>query len=254
MLSGRRAQLWRHQPEFRRPRHFHEEPELNLVLGGTAVLGVGDRVVTATRGDLLSFAPGQDHILLEASPDLSLFVLALRREVADRVPDWTPQALGSGFRCAEAECERLGALLHDVNGVVDVTASETALGDVFASAVRHSRRNHVLSARVLACVEQDPRLSNATLARRLNTAPSAISRLFHRDLGLTFVEFRARRRLMRFVALVDAGATFLRAALEADFGSYAQCHRVFQRALGCSPQQYFAGQRHSIDEARLPAS
>jgi AraC-like DNA-binding protein len=39
------------------------------------------------------------------------------------------------------------------------------------------------------------------------------------------------------------------AALDADFGSYAQCHRVFRRALRCSPQQYFAGTRESIAQA-----
>ena len=39
------------------------------------------------------------------------------------------------------------------------------------------------------------------------------------------------------------------AALDADFGSYAQCHRTFQRALGCSPRDYFDGNRSVIDSA-----
>jgi hypothetical protein len=39
MQPGHRAQAWRHQPAFLRPRHFHEEPELNLVTRGTATFG-----------------------------------------------------------------------------------------------------------------------------------------------------------------------------------------------------------------------
>jgi AraC-like DNA-binding protein len=84
------------------------------------------------------------------------------------------------------------------------------------------------------------------------TAPAQVSREFHRDLGLTLVEFRARLRLMRFVRLVDKGATMSTAALAAEFGSYAQFHRAFQRALGCSPRDYFRGARSAVEAATEP--
>ena len=75
MLPARRAQVWRHRPEFRRPRHFHREPELNVVVQGSATLGIGTRVQRATTGDVVVFEPGQDHELLEASDDLQLFAV-----------------------------------------------------------------------------------------------------------------------------------------------------------------------------------
>src|SRR5688572_27193116 len=84
MLPGRRAQAWRHQPAFRRPRHFHEEPEINLVTRGSCKMGVGDRPLRLTAGQLVVFQPGQDHELIEASPDLELFVFALRPELHAR--------------------------------------------------------------------------------------------------------------------------------------------------------------------------
>jgi len=90
------------------------------------------------------------------------------------------------------------------------------------------------------------------LGTRLRTTQSRISREFHRDLGLTLVEFRARIRLMRFVELVDSGLSLTAAATDADFGSYAQCHRVFQRALGCAPSAYFAGARAQIEAVTEP--
>jgi methylphosphotriester-DNA--protein-cysteine methyltransferase len=67
----------------------------------------------------------------------------------------------------------------------------------------------------------------------LATAPSFVSRRFHAEFGVPLVEYRARLKLMRFIALVDAGHSVTRAAFAAEFGSYAQFHRVFHRALGC---------------------
>jgi len=43
------------------------------------------------------------------------------------------------------------------------------------------------------------------------------------------------------------GATLNAAAFGADFGSYAQFHRAFQRAVGCSPRDYFSGARFAVE-------
>ena len=64
-----RGHIWHHVPETRRPRHFHAEPELNLIAAGNAVFGVGEATISVSAGDLLWWPPGQDHVLLDASPD-----------------------------------------------------------------------------------------------------------------------------------------------------------------------------------------
>jgi quercetin dioxygenase-like cupin family protein len=84
MLAGRRSQVWRHQPAYRRPRHFHDEPELNLVIAGRGVVGVGDHTLAVAAGESLLFQPGQDHVLLDSSEDFDLFVLAMSPELAER--------------------------------------------------------------------------------------------------------------------------------------------------------------------------
>jgi AraC-like DNA-binding protein len=59
-------------------------------------------------------------------------------------------------------------------------------------------------------------------------------------MGVTLGAYRTRLRLLKFVEAVDAGAdSLLSAALEAGFGSYSQCHRVFHRTLGCAPRAFF---------------
>jgi len=253
MLPGRAAQLWRHQPAFRRPRHFHEEPEVNVVMRGTATVGVGDRTLALAPGELVMFEPGQDHVLLDASPDLELFVVALRPALAERVRGRRPNVLKEKIVLTESEVGGFHDKALSVGEIQDRSAVERELGDLFAALDSRPCTTHVSSRRAVDELRTARDISATELARRLRTGPAQVSREFHRDLGVTLVEFRARLRLMRFVHLVDQGAAMSAAALDADFGSYAQCHRTFKRALGCSPRDYFRGARAAVEQATEPA-
>jgi AraC-like DNA-binding protein len=248
MASDRRAQVWRHQPQFRRPRHFHEEPELNLVVKGRGLVGVGDRVLQVESGDVVLFHGGQDHVLLDASNDFDLFVMALRPELAARAQTLPSLVATPSCRLSPRELSTLTERLSALGSLRDATATEETLTDLFRTASARLSAGHVLSRRALECVRARPSMSGSALAAELRTGLSGMSRRFHRDLGVRFVDYRARVRLMSFVRLVDQGQTFTRAALEADFGSYAQCHRVFQRMLGCAPQEYFGGARTRVND------
>jgi AraC-like DNA-binding protein len=251
MLAGRRAQVWRHQPAFRRPRHFHDEPELNLVVAGRGVLGVGAHVIEVSAGQVLLFHPGQDHVLLDSSDDLELFVVALSPELAERGVGLRALASSRSAALAEPELSATASELAALEQVSDGAVVEGRLVGVFARALKTLPRTHVLSRRALETARREPALPNGALARRLDTDPTSLSRRFHAEVGVPLVEYRARLKLMRFIELVDQGRGLSRAALDAEFGSYAQCHRVFRRALGCSPRAYFAGRRRLVDAETL---
>src|SRR5688572_15032909 len=74
-----RAFVWKYAESIggKRPRHFHREPELNLVVRGSASFCIGNRVVRVSAGELLAFPAGQEHALLDASPDLYLYAVGL---------------------------------------------------------------------------------------------------------------------------------------------------------------------------------
>lgn len=249
MLPGRAAQVWRHQPEYRRPRHFHEETEVNAVVRGSALVGIGDRTLALGPGELVMFEPGQDHVLLEASDDLELFVFALRPALAASARGTLPRILDQKLALRERELGAFRERALAISDMRDGIPVEREVVEFFASLGSHPSASRVSSRRALGQLRTAPGLTAAELARRLRTAPAQLSREFHRDLGLTLVEYRARLRLMRFIGLVDAGASLTAAALDAEFGSYAQCHRTFQRALGCSPSDYFDGVRSLIATA-----
>jgi AraC-like DNA-binding protein len=250
MLDGRRAQVWRHQPSFRRPRHFHAEPEINLVLRGWAKMGVGAGTVELRPGDLIFLSPAQDHVMLEASEDLELFVLAIRPELADRLPVDSIASRPDKVRLDEPLREQVRAELVGLGQILDGGVHEQRLGTLFQSVLCTAPRGQASIRRGFRHLYVHHEAKAQEVADQLGIHVSELSRRFFGDVGVRFVDARARLRLIRFVASVDQGASLTTAAFE-HFGSYAQCHRVFRRCLGCSPRDYFAGTRVLTDEARF---
>src|SRR5204863_1001766 len=91
-----RGHVWHHVPATRRPRHFHAEPELNLIAAGQALFGVGDAIISVSAGDLLWWPPGQDHVLLDASSDLDLYVIGVTPAFSAHVLASPPSGAAGG--------------------------------------------------------------------------------------------------------------------------------------------------------------
>lgn len=212
------------------------------------MLGVGERTLRLSAGELVVLPPALDHELLEASADLSLFVLALTPGLAAKVFDRPAHAAEPQRAFETVGCREPESYFSALSEVRDGASVERALADLFKSTLRASKVRHVLSRRALLAWEKEQSLTETALAARLRVDLGTLSRCLRSDLGARFVEYRSRHRLMRFVSLADGGLPLTAAALEAGFGSYAQCHRVFSRLVGCSPTAYFDGKRAAIAE------
>lgn len=241
-----RAHIWRHAPATRRPRHFHAEPELNLITGGSATFAMGAKLFAVVRGDLLWWPPGQDHVLVDASDDFDLFVIGLTVGFSDRVLADAPDIACIGpiqIRLPTLALAELEAVCLAPGSASDIPAIERKVGDLWREA--HALRRaadpmHVVTRRTMVSLYRQPELGRSDIARRLRAYPTEISRNFHHDMGMTLSAFRSRLRLLRFIQAVDGDApSLLAAALGAGFGSYSQCHRIFQQTFGCTPRSFF---------------
>lgn len=245
----------------RRPRHFHAEPELNLIVAGTATFGIGESVVRASAGELLGFPPGQDHLLLETSPDLYLFAIGMEPKFSSTVlrRERDSVTLPLHIRLGAGD---MRALVARSAAIVDQCGVDQESAELWEHASWLRQRNagrindatHVLTRRTLSLMADEPDIDRELLARKLRASPFAISRYFHHDVGMTLVQYRTRLRLMRFIRLMDEGKENLTsAARTAGFGSYSQCHRVFQAELGCAPRQFFqSGVRQQMQQTYEP--
>jgi AraC-like DNA-binding protein len=241
--------VWKfsHEHGGRRPRHFHAEPEFNFVVAGSATFGIGECVAEVSAGELLAFPPGQDHVLLGTSPDVYLFAIGMDPAFSAKVLGRDRKAVTQPLhiRLPVDECR---ALFSRVSSVVDRNGVEQQTAELWEHAnwLRQKNDNrfgaamHVLTRRTLDILDDAPELERDILARKLQAPPSAISRYFHRDMGLTLVQYRTRLKLLRFIHLVDGGSeNLVIASKAAGFGSYSQCHRAFQAEFGCAPRGFF---------------
>jgi AraC-like DNA-binding protein/mannose-6-phosphate isomerase-like protein (cupin superfamily) len=259
-MAGRaRAQVWRYSPEHRRPRHFHIEPELNVVARGSATFAVEGEEITARAGDLLWWMPGQDHELTAASTDLDLFVIGLTPELSERVIGANTAVTYSGPTRMRLSATAARGLLERCEGLLGCAGAPTIeqrIGDVWREA--HVYRGahadmHALTRRALRLLlaRGDVRRSEVPGS---GAHPAEVSRHFRHDVRMSFAAYRNRLRLLRFIEEVDRRSQdFLSAALAAGFGSYSQCHRSFRATLGCSPREFFAGPvRRAMTDAFAP--
>jgi len=216
------------------------------VTGGSATFAMGERLFPVVRGDLLWWPPGQDHVLVDASDDFDLFVIGVTADFSTRILAGTLHAVCVGpiqIRLPTLALAELEAICIAPGSASDVPAIECRVGDLWRQA--HTLRRaadamHVVTRRTMVSLYQRPELGRLDIARLVRAYPTEISRNFHNDMGMTFSAFRSRLRVLRFIQAVDGGApSLLAAALGAGFGSYSQCHRIFQQTFACTPRLFF---------------
>ncbi|HEY0335617.1 MAG TPA: AraC family transcriptional regulator [Stenotrophomonas sp.] len=234
--------------------HQHPVLELNLVLRGTGRYELQDTTLSLRPGALVWIAPGRRHRLVR-STHLEMWVIAVRADVVD--PAWHALVQAQPVHQVESrDLVELDRLFSEVAQDSDDLATYNA-GIIYAvrraqratqTDHRAAREVHPAVARALLLMrETDGRLALPEVAQHTGVVASYLSRLFVLHTHRTFVEWRNRIRLMRFMHRFQQGDTLLSAAEDAGFGSYAQFHRVFLDLVGCSPRQWQRERAQSSD-------
>ena len=237
----------------RRSPHSHAEIEANLVETGSCRYLIDGRVQLLHRGDLFWLFPDQPHMIIDASADMSLWVLIARpgfapqrglklpSSAAERPPYARPHRLReadrlhlSGVAAALAACEDDAA--HHADGLAWWLAEAARLTEQQEGRVGKPLHPAVIKA--LSLLETDPSLPLPALADAVHVSASRLSHLFVEQLESTVSAHRNQIRLRRFQdRLATEGVRNLtQAAFDAGFGSYAQFARVLRASTGLNPR------------------
>lgn len=230
-----RGAIWPFNPSCWRPAHYHAQVEFLLVLRGRLRERVGRALHTAHAGHLIWHLPGVEHEVVEASSDCDFVVLQAEpdlcaavgqsfRGTAENERDARPAPFSSwirqlGWLAAGRPVVELKQADRDrvLEACAITCASEQLLPDqaalrlhaALAGAWRATWNDHddrrPNSLVELACclILEDPSLDRSAVCRTLDVSESYLSRLFQRELGISFVEQRARLRLARFCTHVS---------------------------------------------------
>ena len=241
--------------------HRHDELELNLVVQGQVSYLLEGRHYRLSRGSLLWLFPGQEHLLIEQSASLVMWVAAFVPALVGRVsrrlgaPELRADApngyfcrlLGGGERDeldglsralalgAMDDAARMPGLEWLLTRAWTIYQDAVHLDDMPALAPEIGRVVHLLQD-----AERSWTLSE--LAWEVRRSPAWLSRSFHAQMGMTMTDFRNRQRLTRFLDAYrrHRGDTLLASALAAGFTSYPQFSRVFRASTGVGPRRVLA--------------
>jgi AraC-like DNA-binding protein len=85
------------------------------------------------------------------------------------------------------------------------------------------------------------------LAERLHISPCYFCKLFRKQTGLTFTEYRTQVRIETAKRLLlNRSRRVSEAAYESGFDSIPYFNRAFRRHVGCSPSEFRVRQAGSI--------
>ncbi|QYM79044.1 AraC family transcriptional regulator [Horticoccus luteus] len=258
--SAHDGALWFHASTHHfREKHRHEELEVNLVTAGTARYLLDDRTYALTPGSMIWLFPGQNHLLLDKSPDYRMWILVFRPRLLRRICRAAGrrvllESAPAGDFCRQLpvararELQRAFADTHARAADVDRLNAGLACAVLDAwDAFLHADRPvvgadvHPAVKRAAELLRQAPDNDDlATLARQAGLSRTRLSELFRQQTGISLVDFRNRLRLERFAAhqASTSHTTLLASALEAGFGSYQQFYRIHRRHLGRSPRAH----------------
>lgn len=247
-----RASLPRH-PRRRTP-HRHPEIEANLIESGSCRYLIDDHVQTLRRGDLFWLFPDQSHMIIDASDDMSLWVVLARPDfLVERAPQVPAEAAGSEafgrpHRLREAERVHLAGVAaalardeqvpaHHNNGLAWWFGEAARLTE--AQSGRVGKALHPAIVKALSLLDADPSLPLPRLADAVHLSASRLSHLFVEQLERSVSAHRNHIKLRRFQERIGDGSSrnLTQAAFDAGFGSYAQFARVLRASTGVAPRE-----------------
>jgi AraC-like DNA-binding protein len=260
-VKDRYGSITRHKaPEELFPPHHHEHLEINLVESGHAKYNVNERIYTLEPRCLVFLFPAQEHMLYDRSPDFKMWNITVRQSflntfcknsfllpLKDRDPETYfcrqlhPSAYMLYERLLLEIAEQRSA--HPVMFRIGLSYLVSSIWKDFqenSTPVTHSPISPHVQKAVHLLSHPDAPEGVDTLAKRLNTSPSQISRMFKREMGISITDFRNRQKLDLFTKLLSQNPQhdLLTLAMDANFGSYTQFFRIFRREMGMTPEQF----------------
>lgn len=223
--------------------HEHSKHQLIYAVQGVMVVQAeaGRWVVPPTRA--IWMQAGMRH-QIRCIGEVHMRSLLVAVDAAPRLLDQT-QAVGISPLLRELIRAAMDVEQPYVPGTRDGRVMRLILDELRALPVLPLHLQMPSDARLLRiCERLQQRLHDASTmadwARRLGVDVKTIQRLFQKETGLTFGQWRQQARLLRALELLATGEKVIDVALALGYDSPSAFATMFRRQFGQTPSQFFA--------------
>lgn len=223
--------------------HCHTQAQLIHSISGVMLVGAAQKSWVVPAGHALWVPPGTEH-------QLRMFGRVRMRTLFMPASNWP---------WGGQQCQLLGVtpLLREL--LVAASAAQPGDGNERRRRCLHElllvEMDAAQTVGIHLAMPRDPRLlrlCNAVIgapadetgmeewAQQLNISSRTLARLFQRELGMNFSDWRTRVRMVLSLQRLLSGAPVLEVALEHGYQSPSAFSQTFKRVLGQSPSHYQA--------------
>jgi AraC-like DNA-binding protein/quercetin dioxygenase-like cupin family protein len=220
-------------------RHRHDEHQLAWTASGVLTMATAESTWVLPRSRALWMPAGRDHSV-NVTLSAQMYSLYFR-----------PRPVGAGWTepTVVAVSPLLGELIlhltdHAVSGderrraeaLVFDLLEPVSVAPLHTPPLRDERARFIADA--LAAAPDDPR-TLAEWGRAAGASERTLSRIFVRDTGLSFREWRAQLRLIAALPLLAAGAAVASVSSAVGYANPSAFIAAFRRVFGVTPRAYF---------------
>lgn len=223
--------------------HCHTQAQLIHSISGVMLVGAAQTNWVVPSGHALWVPPGTEH-------QIRMFGSVRMRTLFMPASNWP-------WGGQECQLIKVTPLLREL--LVTASALPASDGNAHRRRCLHdmllAEMDAAQTVAIHLAMPRDPRLlrlCNAVIAepadeigmqdwaQQLNMSSRTLARLFQRELGMNFGEWRTRVRMVLSLQRLIAGASVLEVALEHGYQSPSAFSQTFKRILGQSPSHYLA--------------
>jgi len=223
--------------------HCHTQAQLIHSISGVMLVGAAQKHWVVPPGHALWVPPGTEHqIRMFGSVRMrTLFMPASNWPWGGRecqliaaTPLLRELLVAASALQADDRNERRRRCLHELL-LVEMDAAQTV--GIHLAMPRDPRLLRLCNAVISAPADET---GMEGWSQRLNMSSRTLARLFQRELGMNFGDWRTRVRMVLSLQRLIAGASVLEVALEHGYQSPSAFSQTFKRVLGQLPSEYRA--------------
>jgi AraC-like DNA-binding protein len=225
------------------PAHRHARAQLIHALTGvmTVISAHGSWVVPAGRA---VWMPEDIDHRIRIAGDVAMRTIYVARHVRQGLPTGC-EVIEVSPLLREAIVAATGIVLDYREGGRDHRVMELILDEIEVAPrlqlhVPLPRNSDLLRLCERMISEPADAVTLQTLATEMKVSARTIARLFHREVGMSFGDWRRRMCLLLSLPRLASGASILQVALEHGYDSPSAFSAMFRRSLGVSPTEYLA--------------